>query len=202
MPSLRAAVLPRLCPRLLSPACPSGLGWPGGAEAAPSSAPCPARLGPSFLLRVTDRSAAGAWPGAEAARRPPRAPPPHPSHQRVALPTPTPTHCLGGRDWGAARPPGTPTERQLQLQPRARPGLLLALDSPPGEPDAPKPAGTAWHRPRSAHEARLWHAPGHATGGWHRLEPLPPPPVSSCSGPQVQLPLPNAPRRDSARRQR
>lgn len=135
VPSLRAEVLPRLCPRLLSPACPSGLRWPGGAEAAPSSAPCPARLGPSFLLRVTDHSAAGAWPGAEAAQEtspgapaPPFTPASRPAHPHA--------YTLPRGTGPGGRPPARHPHRAAA--PAAAPGPAR---SPPGAGQPSRRAG-------------------------------------------------------------
>lgn len=202
VPSLRATVLPRLCPCRLSPACPSGLGVRGRAEAAPSSAPRPARLGPSFLLRVTDHSAAGAWPGAEAAQETsPGAPAPPfsespcpPPRLHTASPGPTSRGTgLGGR------PPAQHPHRAAA--PAAAPGPAR---SPPGAGQPSRRAGrsqASWdclaqtsERSRGQALARSgtrdrWLAPAGASAT---------PPVS-CLVPRVHLPLPNAPTHDSAR---
>lgn len=206
MVGLLALALLHLCPHLLRPACPSGLGvagvpvaGTGPALAAPPSALCPTHTGLSFPLRVTDHSAAGAW--AKCRGSPgdlPRHPRPilHISESPcppLRLHTASPGPTSGGRDPGADRTAPAPA---------ASPG---PAQSPPGAGRPSRRAGRCRAQlglPGTALRALTGPGPGTlqdtrpvAGTGWSLCHPLP---LLLC-GALGPPPTPQGPTRGSPR---
>lgn len=173
--ALRGQPRPHLSGRLLGPP-PDRAGGPAGLVLPVGSGVAAARLAP-VRLRPTHMGPSAASEALTTARRGPQRPSGRPA-LRTPPPLPLPVRPpTRGRPRPDLRGPPEGADRTAPGSIcRASPVSCWRRTALQESQSLERRAGTAWHGSRGAHEARPWHVPGHATGGWHRRDaaiPLP-----------------------------